>query len=361
MRRLVYAPGSPVVFNIERMTEDKGLMAPYSLIRAANKVFFVAPQGFGVVEGSGAPAAIGKERFDRAFFADLDSSAIQMIIGAADPAATRVYWAYKSQSGITGQFDKILCYDYGLDRASIVSTTGEYLASLARPGLTLENLDAIAPGIIAVTGAASNGSGAIRLALSGLTAGSGASSTNLNNENSVVVSGVTGTTEANGSWPFNTVDATHIDLVGSTFTHAYTGGGSIGGSLDQLPFSLDDVSTSALSKLSAFNSAHALGFFTGSNLEAVLDSAEQAVDGRRVRVRGFRPITDATTCFGSIGARENVQSTPVYSAEQPVNAKGLCPANVSTRLARGRLRIPAATAWTFASGLEPDFTQEGKR
>jgi hypothetical protein len=44
-----------------------------------------------------------------------------------------------------------------------------------------------------------------------------------------------------------------------------------------------------------------------------------------------------------------------------VNAKGLCPANVSTRLARGRLRIPASTQWTFASGLEPDFAPEGRR
>jgi hypothetical protein len=50
-----------------------------------------------------------------------------------------------------------------------------------------------------------------------------------------------------------------------------------------------------------------------------------------------------------------------YSAEQAVNGKGLCPANVSTRLARRRLRIPAGTAWTFASGVEPMMAQEGKR
>jgi hypothetical protein len=226
---------------------------------------------------TGAPAAIGKERFDRTFFADFDSGSIQLIIGAADPAQTRVYWAYKSNSGTSGQFDKVLCYDYALDRASIIAMRGEYLASLARPGLTLENLD------------------------------------------------------------------------------------SISSSLDALPFSLDDVSTAALSKLSMVDPSHKLGFFTGGNLEATLDSAEQGVDGRRVRVKGFRPITDAATCYGSIGARENVQNAVNYSAEQAVNAKGLCPANVSTRLARGRLRIPAATAWTFASGLEPEFAQEGRR
>jgi hypothetical protein len=69
-----------------------------------------------------------------------------------------------------------------------------------------------------------------------------------------------------------------------------------------------------------------------------------------MRVKGFRPMTDAPTCYGSIGARENLQSSVSYSTEQPVNSKGLCPANVSTRLARGRVRIPAGTAWTFATG-----------
>src|SRR5262245_46760967 len=267
MRRMIFVPGSPVIFNIERITEDKGLMAPYSLIRAGDKIFFLAPQGFQGMVATGAPAPIGKERFDRTFFADFDSGSIQLIIGAADPAQTRVYWAYKSSSGITGQFDKVLCYDYALDRASTIAMRGEYLASLARPGLTLENLDSISP------------------------------------------------------------------------------------SLDALPFSLDDVSTAALSKLSAVSTAHKLGFFTGANLEATLDTSEQAMDGRRVRVKGFRPITDAASCFGAVGD----------SAEQAVNAKGLCPANVSTRLARGRLRIPAGASWSFASGLEPEFAQEGRR
>ena len=277
MRRMTYVPGSPVIFNIERVTEDKGLMAPYSLIRAAERIFFLAPQGFQTIAGSGPPTPIGKERFDRTFFADFDSGNIQLVIGAADPAATRVYWAYKSQSGAAGLFDKVLVYDYALDRASIVIVSGEYLASLAKPGLTLENLDAIS------------------------------------------------------------------------------------GSIDALAFSLDDISTNALSKLSAMGSAHKLGFFSGANLEATLDTSEQVLDGRRARVKGFRPVTDAATCYGSIGARENLQSAVSFSAEQPVNAKGLCPANVSTRIARGRLRLPAGTSWSFATGVEPEFAPEGKR
>jgi hypothetical protein len=277
MRRMIFAPGSPYIFQIERIAEDKGLLAPYSLVRAGDRIFFLAAQGFHGMAATGAPEPIGKERFDRTFFADYDSANPQLLIGAADPQESRVYWAYKSISGATGLFDRVLVYDYVLNRASLVNLSGEYLASLARPGLTLENLDSVSP------------------------------------------------------------------------------------SLDALTFSLDDVSTAALAELSAIDPGHRLGFPTGDTLEAVLDTAEQALDGRRARVKGLRPITDAAVCYGAVSARENLQASPSYSSEQAVDIRGLCPANVSTRLARGRLRVPAGTSWSYASGIEPRFTNEGKR
>jgi hypothetical protein len=363
VRRMIFAPGSAYIFQIERIAQDKGIFAPLSLTRAGDRLFFCGNDGFQMVLPGSYPTAIGKERVDRTFFADVDSSSLQLIIGAYDPKTSRVYWTYKSLAGSAGQFDKVLVYDFTLDRWAILTGwSGQYIATLARPGLTLENLDAIAPGIISITGAANNGSGLIRLTLSGLTAGSGAENTNLNIADSVEVYGVTGTTEANGNWAFTIIDSTHIDLVGSTFTHAYAGGGAIGGSLDQLGFSLDDIAAGALAQLAIVDTSNRLNFISGTNLEATLDTAEHEADGgRRTRVKGFRPDTDAPGCFGSIGARESIQTTPTYSSEQAVNDKGLCIANVSTRLARGRLRIPAGTSWSFASGVEPFFAQEGKR
>lgn len=69
-----------------------------------------------------------------------------------------------------------------------------------------------------VTGAANNGSGAIRLQV---TATSG-----LMNGNRITVSGVSGTVEANGNWPIQVIDGTHVDLLGSAFANAYTSGGT---------------------------------------------------------------------------------------------------------------------------------------
>jgi hypothetical protein len=278
IRRMTYAPGAPYIFQIERVAQDKGIFAPLSLVRAGDRLFLCGNDGFAVVPPGGYPQPIGKERVDRTFFADVDTGNLQLMVGAYDPRATRVYWTYKSLAGAAGQFDKILVYDFALDRWSLVIQSGEYIATLAKPGLTLENLD------------------------------------------------------------------------------------SISSSIDTLSFSLDDVSSNALSQLSIVDTNHKVGFLTSSTLEATLDTEElEQPDTRRVRVKGIRPITDAATCYGSIGARENAQSSVSYSTEQAINSKGLCIANVSTRMARGRLRIPAGTTWTFASGMEPFFSLEGKR
>lgn len=71
---------------------------------------------------------------------------------------------------------------------------------------------------VAVTGAANNGSGLIRLT---------AVAHGFSTGDSVGVYGVTGTTEANGQWLVTFVDANHIDLQGSAFVNPYVAGGTV--------------------------------------------------------------------------------------------------------------------------------------
>jgi hypothetical protein len=353
IRRMTYAPGSPVIFQIDRLAEDKGLFAPYGIIRAGDRVFFPSPQGFNVVVPGGLPTPIGKERVDRSFAADIDAGNLQLMIGSADPNGSRVFWAYKSINGTAGLFDKLLCYDWGLDRWTGIAVSGQYLATLAKPGITEEGLDLLTPGAQQITGTASNGSGLVRLTVAST---SGFSTGQVKN-----VTQVTGTTEANGTWTITVIDPTHIDLQGSAFSHAYVSGGVIGGNEDLFAFSFDSISNASFPAIAAFNGASQLGFFNGASLEATLETAEQGAGGRRLFVRGFRPVSDAAAIYGAVSTRENLQAAPLYGSESLVNAQGLCPQRASTRYARGRIRIPYATAWTFAAGIEPDITLEGVR
>jgi hypothetical protein len=83
-----------------------------------------------------------------------------------------------------------------------------------------------APTVINVVKTMNNGSGAIRVfvpSVIGLT----------NGMTGVVIAGVGGSTAANGTWTIGSVandnTGSHFDLVGSTFTTAYTSGGTVSG------------------------------------------------------------------------------------------------------------------------------------
>jgi uncharacterized delta-60 repeat protein len=70
-----------------------------------------------------------------------------------------------------------------------------------------------------ISGAVDNGSGLIRITTSAVH--------NLTTDNLVTISGVTGTTEANGFWQVIVISTTQIDLVGSAFNNTYVSGGAV--------------------------------------------------------------------------------------------------------------------------------------
>ena len=151
IRRMSYVPGSPIIFQIDRITQDLGLFAPYSVVSTGSTIYFHSNKGFQKIEAGGLPVQIGRERVDRTFFDDLDRAELQLFQGAADPRGTRIFWAYKSGSGAADLFDKLLGYDTALDRFFPISASGEYLLGISQAGITLENLDNVSSSIDALT------------------------------------------------------------------------------------------------------------------------------------------------------------------------------------------------------------------
>jgi hypothetical protein len=85
--------------------------------------------------------------------------------------------------------------------------SGQYLGYLARPGLTLESLDAIAPGGLTVLGAAAGTAGRIRLTLDAISN----AFFQIAGQNFINVQGVN-PNYMNGQWVPIIIDATHIEL-----------------------------------------------------------------------------------------------------------------------------------------------------
>jgi hypothetical protein len=277
IRRMSYIPGSPLIFQIERIAQDLGLFAPYSIVRAGSLIFFHSAQGFYKIAPGGIPEQIGREKVDRSFFDELDKTELRMFIGASDPRSTRVFWAYKSTSGTTGLYDKIIGYDSALERFFPISMVGEYLLGMSQPGITLENLD------------------------------------------------------------------------------------TLSASIDALAASLDSFAVSTQPLIAGFNSDHKMGFFSGSALEATLETAEQGADGEQIFCSGFRPVTDSPTVYGSLSYRNLTSETPTSLPEIARNSRtGNCDLRRSTKFTRMKIRIPASTSWTFAAGVHPSIGSDGQ-
>jgi hypothetical protein len=139
----------------------------------------------------------------------------------------------------------------------------------------------------AVTGAANNGSGLIRLTV--------ADTTGLTTGDVRYVSSVGGTTEANGVWTITVVDATHVDLQGSTFTNAWTSGGAIAGNFS----SWADLGSPTSARSGAAQWAVG-GIVSGTSQLGVTFDFEFGAGGSRIGPRVYR------------GASSSEQSISLY-------------------------------------------------
>ncbi|MBV8474516.1 MAG: hypothetical protein JO107_10255 [Hyphomicrobiales bacterium] len=72
--------------------------------------------------------------------------------------------------------------------------------------------------VMTVLGAAAGNNGVVRLTVN--------NTAQVANNDTINVAGVTGTTEANGTWLASVIDAQHIELKGSAFKNAYVSGGA---------------------------------------------------------------------------------------------------------------------------------------
>jgi hypothetical protein len=161
VRRMIYLPGDPRVFQIEKIAEELGIYGPLSLIRSGSTIYFYSLKGFHRIDPGGVPVPIGRERVDRTFFTDLDAAQPQLFMGRTDPRSSRLIWVYKSANGTANQFDKALIYDPALDKFTPARFSGEYLLQISQPGITLEALGVLFPNLDAMTQSLDSFTGAI--------------------------------------------------------------------------------------------------------------------------------------------------------------------------------------------------------
>ena len=138
---------------------------------------------------------------------------------------------------------------------------------------------------------------------------------------------------------------------------------AVSATLEGLPNSLDWRGwTGSNAILTAFDQNHKQANFTGTALDAVIDTAEaQITPGYRTDVTLLRPMVDGSgTVTVQVGTRNNLSDTVAFGAAVSVNASGFCPVRSNARYHRARVNISGG--FNDAQGIDlAKFTKAGMR
>jgi len=116
--QMTYA-GTPIIFQFDKVSNGVGCYAPGSVVKHEDMVFFLAADGFYVLQG-GKLTNIGENQVNRQFFSELLITSKHLMRAAVDPLQKVVLWAYPdNQSG--GNIRRALAYNWKTGRWSVLT------------------------------------------------------------------------------------------------------------------------------------------------------------------------------------------------------------------------------------------------
>lgn len=123
--------------------------------------------------------------------------------------------------------------------------------------------------------------------------------------------------------------------------------------LDAMTISLDSkVWMGGTLQTAAFDTTHKLAYFTGTALDATLETGEFGSKDR-MEITEVIPLIDGGTHTAQVGTRETQAGTVSWGTTSTENSSGICPVRENSRYFRGRVNITGD--FNFAQGIEvPD-------
>ena len=127
-----------------------------------------------------------------------------------------------------------------------------------------------------------------------------------------------------------------------------------------IPFD-DPVLTGGTLQLNGFGSTYQLGPFSGSTLEATVESGDfELVPGRRSYVSGVEPVIDTTSATIAVAAKARLGATASYDGAMSQEANGFTSQDASGRYHRVKMGVPAAATWNDASAFNFEVADDGQ-
>lgn len=134
--------GLPLVFQFDKVETQRGCKISGSVCNVGSLVFYYSDAGFFAFDGQKS-TAIGSEKVDEFFVSDANPAQYNRMTSVADPVKQLAMWAYVSNSNTGTTPDKILVYNYALNRWSLIEQNVDLLSAFFSTAYTLDGLDNI--------------------------------------------------------------------------------------------------------------------------------------------------------------------------------------------------------------------------
>jgi hypothetical protein len=132
--------GPPLIWQFDKVVADRGCAFKESVCNVGQTVFYLASDGFYAFNGQSA-APIGSEKVNEFFLNDFDSNYDYRMSASVDPINEVAMWSYTSTQSPSGQPDKIIIYNYTLNKWSLAEVEADLLSPIFSSGYTVDALD----------------------------------------------------------------------------------------------------------------------------------------------------------------------------------------------------------------------------
>ncbi len=145
-RAAVEAPGSPDIFQIRVVSEDRGLAAWQGIAQVGNAAWMLAHDGF-FLFNRGQYQPIGNLKVDEWFYENAHPAYVTRTVCGVDPKKKLVFWAFisneiSSAASIDESIcDKVLIYHWVLDQWAWAEVDISCFIDIANQGTGLDSLD----------------------------------------------------------------------------------------------------------------------------------------------------------------------------------------------------------------------------